>query len=198
MVFVARIDNTLFYNASIEKYKQTAKGLHWASKNRQIQRFKIFKTLLEDKLSKATIVDAGCGFGDLYHYLDSQKSLPLEYIGLDSHQKMVNIARVSTQQKILHLDVLTATLPEADYYLCSGALNILEPFETLLFIKQMLRHARKGIVFNILKGENSSATYNKSTPNEMKEILSFFEGDIEIIEEYLDDDFTVFMKKEIN
>ena len=195
---MARVDNTVFYNASIEKYKQTAQGVQWASKSRQVARFEIFRNLLKDEISRASVVDAGCGFGDLYHYLKSQKSLPREYIGLDSHAKMVTIARASTQQKILHLDVLTSVLPEADYYLCSGALNILEPFETLLFIKQMLRYAKKGLIFNILKGENQSLTYNKFMPKDMQKKLSFFDGDIEIIEAYLDDDFTVFMKKKLD
>lgn len=197
-MFVARIDNTLFYNASIDIYKHTARGLHWASKSRQVVRFEVFKNLLHDRLSELRIVDAGCGFGDLYHYLKSQKCLPLEYIGVDCHTKMVKIARESTNQKILHLDILTSSLPEADYYLCSGALNILDPFETVLFIKQMLRYAKKGLVFNILRGTKSSPTYNKSTPKEMQQILSFFEGDIEMIESYLDDDFTVFMQKKLD
>jgi len=192
---MARVDNTSFYNLSIKKYKKTAMGVHWASEARQTLRFKIFKHLLEKRLHESCIVDAGCGFADLYRYLKKEKVLPLEYIGLDSHPNMVKLARKSTKQRILHVDVLTAVLPQADYYICSGAMNLLEPFETLLFIKQMLRYANKGVLFNILKGDDDSDTYNKYLPQQMREALSFFSGDIEIIEDYLDDDFTVFMQK---
>ena len=193
---MAAVDNTLFYNASIKKYKKTAQGVHWGSLDRQQIRFKVLTSPLKESLDVLRIVDAGCGFGDLYLYLKSQKSLPLEYIGIDVHKKMVGIAKKSTKQKILHLDILRDVLPQADYYLCSGALNILEPFETVLFIKQMLRYADKGVIFNILKGEKDSTPYNKYMPQEMKKMLDFFDGEIKMFEGYLDDDFTVFMRKE--
>ncbi len=192
---MARTNNTRFYNASIKKYKKTARGVHWASKSRQVVRFEIFKLLLGETIKTSRIVDAGCGFGDLYTYLEKERALPLEYIGLDSHQKMVNLALEQTKQKIIFSNILTDALPEADYYLCSGAMNILEPFETILFIKKMLRYAQKGVIFNILKGDNHEAIYNKYMPEDMKALLSFFEGSIEIIEDYLDGDFTVFLKK---
>jgi len=192
---MARMNNTQFYNASIKKYKKTAMGVHWASAERQLIRFEVFHALLKDELRFSTIVDAGCGFGDFYLYLESKNSLPLEYIGLDSHKKMVSIAKKATKQQVLHGDILRDVLPEADYYFCSGALNILEPFETILSIKQMLRYAHRGVVFNILKGEKDTSSYNKYMPHEMRTLLEFFQGKIEIIEDYLKGDFTVFLRK---
>lgn len=191
------MDNTLFYNQSIKKYKKTARGVQWASQERQTVRFDVLISVLTDEIASLRIVDAGCGFGDFYLYLQSKKLLPLEYIGLDIHKKMVTIARKSTKQKVYHLDILEDVLPQADYYFCSGALNILDPFETVLAIKQMLCYTDKGLVFNILKGEKKSPNYNKYMPDEMKSLLSFFKGKVEIIEGYLEDDFTVCLKKEL-
>ncbi len=190
-----RVNNTEFYNHSISRYKMTPRGVHWASKERQELRFEVFKKLLGYKLERATVVDAGCGFGDLYLYLCESGIRPQKYIGLDVHAKMVKEAKKRTRQTILQTNILKEKLPYADYYLCSGAMNILERFETVLFIKQMLKFAEKGVIFNILKGKDYSDTYNKYEPEEMLKLLAFFEGEIEIIEGYLDDDFTVYMKK---
>jgi SAM-dependent methyltransferase len=193
---VPRVDNTKFYNLSIKNYKKTAQGVHWASRGRQYARFELFKRILGDLLPESSVVDAGCGFGDLYHYLKAEDLLPRHYIGVDSHAQMVSISRKDTNQTIIHADILHDEIPYADYYLCSGAMNTLEPFETILFIRRMIEHAHKGVVFNLLEGESRSGTYNKFKPAKLQELLAFFNGSIEIYDDYLHGDFTLFMQKE--
>ena len=190
-----RVNNTKFYNLSLKNYKKTARGVHWASQQRQYKRFEVFKDLLERELTISTVVDAGCGFGDLFHYLKAENFLPRRYIGIDVHAKMVKISRRDTDQKIIHADILQDELPFADYYLCSGAMNTLHPFETLLFIKRMLEHAHKGVIFNLLEGENETGSYNKFRVDAMIKMLDFFDGTIEVYDSYLDGDFTIFMKQ---
>lgn len=190
-----RVDNTRFYNISIKRFKQSAKGVQWQSKETQELRFEVFRKLLYPKIKEYTVVDAGCGFGDLYSYLHQENALPKQYIGIDVHAKMVKIAQKRTKQTILQRNILKEPLPEADYYLCSGGMNILERFETMLFITQMIKHARIGVIFNLLKGSDLSATYNKYLPREIQDAFKDFDGTVEIIEGYLDHDFTVHLKK---
>ncbi len=191
-----RVDNGKFYNLALSKYKRTARGVHWASKERQDIRFEKIYTLLGDKISESTVVDAGCGFGDLYHFLKVKNAVPKHYTGLDVHTKMVKIARKETAQTILHADVLHDKLPYADYYLSSGAMNLLYPFETQMFIQRMFDHSYKGVVFNILKGSSvEDDIYNKYTIEKLKKLLLPFKADIEICDDYLDDDLTIMMIK---
>lgn len=194
---MARVNNTEFYNASLKKYQDRAKQVHWQSVSRQHKRFHVMQKVLGDNIKEVTLVDAGCGLGDFYTYLLLHKSVPLKYTGIDNHSQMVHLAKQETKQEILYADILKDMLPQADYYLCSGALNTLEPFETILFIKKMLLVSVKGVIFNILKGDNKEGMYNKYTVKEMQNLLSFFKGSVEIIEDYLEDDFTVFLRKEL-
>ena len=155
-----RIDNEKFYLAALKKHGICSCGLHWASDVHQSLRFDKILTLLGDDLKESTLVDAGCGFGDFYRYLQ-QNALPVkEYIGIDSLQAMCQIAKEQTACEILHADITQAKLPLADYYICSGALNILTPFETELFIRNCYQSSSKGFIFNALYGDKESNIYN--------------------------------------
>jgi len=193
---MARVDNETFYDASLADHGFTAKGVHWRDKERQDIRFEVMTKLLGEKLHYSSVVDAGCGLGDLYDYWLRLNRKPKRYIGIDLHMKMVEYAKEKTQQTILCADIVKDTLPIADYYLCSGALNTLERFETIMAIKNMLRFSQKGLIFNILKGDNHSKTYNKYQPQKMKEQLSFFKGKMHLIDGYLEDDFTIYLEHE--
>jgi trans-aconitate methyltransferase len=152
-----RIDNYRFYASGIIDHGLTAQGLRWHSQYSQEIRFHQLLTLLPAEPS--SIVDAGCGFGDLYHYLQARRD-NLTYVGIDSMDVMVQEAQSRTSQKILHMDILSDPLPEADFYLCSGALNILTHQGAFKFIERCFHASKRGIIFNFLEGEKTSAVYN--------------------------------------
>ena len=79
-----------------------------------------------------------------------------------------------------------------DYYLCSGALNILTPFETYQFIANCYKASKKGFVFNALFGEKKSATYNYMNKKQIQEIATNLHvKKIAYKEDYLDNDISV-------
>ena len=160
-----RVENETFYAASLEKHGLTCKALHWNSEESQHLRFRVLLSLVRDELSTCKIVDVGCGFGDLYHYM-TQK--PLEYIGIDLMDEMVQEAKKRTACEILKLDACMDELPLADYYFCSGAMNILQKFETYLFIQNCFKASKKGFLFNILEGDDESLVYNYFREKEIK------------------------------
>lgn len=187
-----KIDSEKFYTSAIEKFGITAKGVNWASKRNQELRFDILLALLPDDLSSFTLVDAGCGFGDFYFYLQKKKLLPKHYIGVDSVLEMCSISSNNTGQEILHLDICKETLPKADYYVCSGALNVLTPFEAHLFIQNCYNSSKVAFIFNALHGNKESETYNylsKDTINNIALELKVKECSFESA--YMDDDTTV-------
>ena len=166
-----KIRHDLFYLSSLEKHGTTPKGLGWNSyKNQQI-RFEKLLDALPSNLHNTTVVDAGCGFGDLFLYLKKHNRIPKNYIGIESLERFASIAEKRTKRTIVHADILRDPLPKANYYLISGALNTLTKFETLLFLRRCLEHANKGVVFNCLYGDKESDVYNYIDKNNLLSMI---------------------------
>ena len=192
-----RINNEQFYKSAIKKYGTTAKGVHWNSQNSQEIRFKTILKMLPNDLHNYTLADAGCGFGDFYIWMQNQDNIALDYIGLDSLDSMVEVASKNTSQKIIKADICKDKLVEADYYICSGAMNILDKFETHLFIQNCYNSSKYGFVFNILHGDKESKTYNYVTTEQIKTIAKYLKiKTVKINVGYLKNDITIAFFKE--
>ena len=190
---MSRIDNEKFYTASIEKYGENPRGVHWNSVQSQEKRFEVLLSLIDDK--DFSIADAGCGFGDLHTYLCKNEIPFSSYIGLDLSPRMIKIAGEKTGCEIIECDICTDILPLADYYLCSGAMNILSRFDTYLFISNCYKASQKGFVFNLLMGEDDSLVYNHFYPNELQNLFDELGAKVTIKKGYLKHDFTAFLEK---
>ena len=193
-----RIDNEQFYLSALKKYGISAKGVNWLSKQSQEIRFDILLSLLPP-LKEKIIADAGCGFGDFYNYLKTKHAIPKQYIGIDTVIQMCQHAIKNTNDNnttIMHKDILLDTLPKADYYISSGALNILHPYESFVFIRNCFNASNEGFAFNILHGDKQSDTYNyitkKQIDNYAKELNV---SNIITKEGYIQSDITVMFVK---
>ena len=187
-----RIDNEQFYKSAIKEHGITAKGVQWISKKNQYTRFSIILKMLPKDLNNISIVDAGCGFGDLYIWMKKQNKVPAKYTGIDLLEDMVNIASKRTKQEIFKADICKDRLIEADYYICSGAMNILERFETYLFMQNCYNHSKYGFIFNILHGDKNSETYNYTTTFQIKNIAKDLKiKKVKMLSGYLDKDITI-------
>jgi 2-polyprenyl-3-methyl-5-hydroxy-6-metoxy-1,4-benzoquinol methylase len=167
---MSRVDNAIFYKNAIDKYGYTPKGVHWNSKKTQYIRFKAIRRMLPDDISNSSLIDAGCGFGDFYTWLQQQNIKFSSYIGIDILDEMVDIAKKNTSQKILKADICKDSVVDADYYICSGAMNVLDKFETHLFIQKCYSSCKYAFVFNILYGTKISQTYNYMTKYQIQKI----------------------------
>jgi len=187
-----RIDSEKFYTSAIERHGVSPKGVNWLSKQSQHIRFDIILALLPKGLDSFTLVDAGCGFGDFYLYMQKKKRLPKEYIGVDSLLDMYSIASEQTGCEILLADICTEPIPRADYYICSGAMNVLQEFETHLFIQNCYKASTIAFIFNILHGDKESPTYNYLTLEKIQSIAKEL-GVKKVIfkDSYLKNDITV-------
>jgi SAM-dependent methyltransferase len=154
-----RIDNRRFYHDAILDFGYTVKALRWHSQESQEIRFDQLLALLPP--DTASIVDAGCGFADLYPYIKKYGKHHPEYIGLDALESMVEEAKRRTEgAEVFACDVLNDPLPEGEFYLCSGALNTLTPIGALQFIERCFHASSRGIIFNFLEGNKVSKTFN--------------------------------------
>jgi SAM-dependent methyltransferase len=187
-----RIDSEKFYISALKKHGISSRGLNWFSDTNQSLRFSKILELLDEEMESAIIADAGCGFGDFYFYLQANSIFPKKYIGIDSLSEMCTIAKTKTNSTILNLDITKEVLPVADYYICSGALNVLTEFETHLFIQNCYKASKKAFVFNALFGDYTSETYNYLTKEKINQIAKNLRvKEVTFLEGYIDHDITV-------
>ena len=185
-------NNKEFYKKSIQKHGVSHKGVHWSSKYNQYIRFDILTDFIRDTINDSTIVDAGCGFGEYYFYLDKEGLLPKEYIGLDCEHAMIfrsllRYPNLNFQVK----NILEDHLFYADYYVCSGALSILKKDEFYTFIKNCYNFSIKGFVFNFLTEDSFNNIDKKEVINFCKKLCP----KIKIKENYLYNDMTIYLEK---
>jgi len=189
---LAQKHNKQFYQKAIEKYGTTALGVHWNSKHTQYKRFEILTQFIKKNISSSTLVDVGCGFGEYYKYLEVNNKLPKKYIGIDCEKDMVTTCKIRLPlQEFKIQNVLTDILLQADYFVCSGALNILTQDEAYIFIKKCFEASKVGFVFNFLK----SNSYNQLKINDVLKFCNTFKCEVKTKDNYLDNDFTIFMVK---
>ena len=187
-----KISNRDFYKKSIDEFGVSAQGVHWNSKYNQYKRFEIITKLIKKDIKTSDIVDVGCGFGEYYNYLDVNNRVPKSFVGIDCEKKMIQVSKKRFPNlKFFHKDVLHDELEIADYYIASGALNILTISEVELFIDRCFHSCTKGFVFNFLK----DITFSNITKEQILNICTQITQDIKIKENYLDNDFTIFMVK---
>ena len=187
---MSRIDNEKYYNEVVARHGVSAQGVHWNSQMTQYKRFEVLLSML-DMSDERSVVDVGCGFADLYVYMQKKKIAFGSYMGLEMMESMVIEARKRVDCEIRISDVLSDELPKADYYICSGAMNILTRDETYLFIRRCLAASRKAFVFNMLEGEDESMVYNYFKPKEIEALAEALGVGYTMKKGYLPRDFTV-------
>lgn len=190
------MNNQNFYKNAYKKHGISARGLNWNSEKSQRVRFEVITDLLKDELFTCSVVDAGCGFGDLYLFWQEIGLHVKSYIGVDSVKNSIQICterlpKISFTCK----DILKDDLSYADWYIASGTLNILSDFQTWLFLEKILAHSNKGIIFNILEGNKKSENFNYQ---KKEDIISFAKSKgftCRVENDYLKNDMTVEIRK---
>ena len=209
------------HKVAIQNYGYQPQALFWSSREIQEVRFRVLVQILakDDKLnpsqkqlSPPSLLDVGCGFGDLSRYLQHQE-IEVNYYGLDLSQDMVDSARCQNP----HLDFKQGDIFDLkfdqqvfDYVFLSGALNeVVESPEDAEFqgkgayakavIQEMYRVCKKGVAFNLLDARNqwvqSRIDLQSFQPQEIIEFCQSFAKQVTWQDDYLENDFTVFLGK---
>lgn len=186
------MDNHTFYYSAYKKYGASAKGLKWSSKERQFKRFEILLEFIKDEITTSSILDVGCGYADLITYIQKNLLFPKSYTGIDCEEFILEIAKKRfPKSKFLKKNILKEDLPKADYYICSGALNILDEENYLNAIEKCYNESTKGFIFNSL---TDSFVHNLTIFDVYLHCQNIANETI-IKDNYLNNDFTIFMKK---
>ncbi len=193
-----KIRLTRFYEEALLKYGPgSAKALQWKNENSQHVRFVALSQIAD--LSGKSVLDVGCGVGDLYPYLQDHFT-GIEYCGVDMVPGMIMAAEKKYPDvRFIHIDVLEFT-EQYDYVLASGALTFnMQSGKEFYFeiITHMYSLAKRGVAFNVLDSE-VYATDHEYLAYSYAEIAAVCEAlncQFVVSTEYEVGDFTVFLYK---
>ena len=192
------------YSKYIEKYsKNQPECVGWldGSENVLIRNQKIYEAGIGDNDS---VLDIGCGVAHLYKFL-KMGGWNGKYLGVDPNKKAIDMIdeNIISNEDINTVHGTIEDLPDFmkyDWVIASGVFNLgLTENLTFSIIHNMISHANKGIIFNMLQAPYPDSKYEAYYPDYVKNKLLKYENDrIEIIEDYMGDDaeFTVYFYKE--
>lgn len=127
-------------------------SLGWKSVETQQVRFDALATMAD--FSGATVLDVGCGFGDLYKYLNDNY-IDMTYTGIDVSMNMLTQARKNYPEVSFECVDFDQYNPNMtfDFVFASGPFNIrIDDNDVFLerMVNRMWRLARQGVAFNVL------------------------------------------------
>ena len=188
-----------YHRYRIAEYREgTVKALGWRGAESQLKRFEVLASVGD--LNGASILDVGCGYGDLKAYLD-QRFSGFTYIGIDQMPEFIDEAKTTYQDAantfFYQSDFSAVEFPRVDYVVASGALGYrcADPRFYTEMICKMYGAAKIALAFNMLDAayfpEDPLLIGHK--PDQVLADCRRFSPRAALIREYLKDDFTIFM-----
>jgi len=187
---------------SLNRHGYSPRSLFWESRAIQHARF---KALVETGIrSGDSVLDVGCGFGDLRSWLMGQE-IEVDYTGLDLSPELIEKARMlHARARFVDGDIFDLESgPQAfDWVVLSGTLNWqLDDGGDYArrVLARMYELCRKGVAFNML-----NAHYWKKRPllglvafdpDEMLAYCRQIAPECSLRTDYLDNDFTIYMQR---
>ena len=177
-----------------------SKMMGWTRKQVQQIRFNVFTSLFN--FNDISVLDLGCGDGDFKSFLDERFS-NFHYLGLDLQESFIAYAKERYIAKnntwFYHTDFTSCQLPKVDVVVACGALSY-RCHDSNYYIDciEMFYHsANKALIFNMLNQgffESGSliVAHNKVQIFEQCQMIC---NNVILKEGYLDNDFTVIMRK---
>lgn len=146
------------YSDNIRTYGIDSRAVGWNSSESQILRFEKLLKIIKVKDDSFTINELGCGYGELFKFLEKNDFNFSQFNGYDISKPMIDkcqeyIGKTSKLQLYNNSKLKTV----ADYTITSGIFNT--PFDNTFIewenyiektIKEMFDYSKKGIAFNFL------------------------------------------------
>lgn len=185
------------YEPRIERYSEGHMILDWEDRESQRARFETLCAAVE--LEGRSLLDVGCGVGDLAGYLN-ERGLSVTYTGVDILSKMIRIARRMHPERTFVCADLTSDNPFSPNsfhtVFCSGVFNLggageHEFVRTLIGILKKI--ARRHLVFNMLDASAPAPdpAYTYYDPDDVVGWDELRGTRARVIKGYLPNDFTV-------
>ena len=196
------------YEKRLDKYGKDVKTVGWRSIPQQLVRFEILSRIAD--LTNKTLLDVGCGFGDLYNFFRSKNIRLKEYKGIDLSQKMIEEAkRIHFNFKKAKFEVfnlfdgkIDETLKEEyDYVVASGIFSF--PIkDNVGYLHEMLRKMYKISCFGVAVNMPISYVDYKDknlfyfVPEEVFSFCKSITKRVSLLHDYMPYEFTVYLYKD--
>ena len=145
-----------------------------------------------------SVLDVGCGVAHLHTYLKNQ-GWNGKYLGVDPNKKAIDMIDEDINAMHGTIDGLPDFM-KYDWVIANGVFNLgLREEHSFWIIDDMISHANKGIIFNMLLAPYEDPKYEAYNPMWIHYKLQEYDHKkIEIIERYMkeDEEFTVYFYKE--
>lgn len=163
----------------------------------QQARFRILSGIAD--LNSYSVLDAGCGHGDLREFL-GRLYPDVKYYGVDQIPAILSVA-VSRYGHLANTwfyqgDFSTSSLPEVDYILACGALSYRNSDSqfVLKMIKKLFFGCRLGFAFNLLsKTDFDDGLLTAYSADYIKAFCFTLTDKVTLVKDYYEHDFTIFM-----
>ena len=193
-----------YHRHRIEEFEGgTVEALGYRNGDSQSKRFAVLASVAA--LDGRSVLDVGCGHGDLKGYLDTRFH-GFSYIGIDHMAEFVLQARERYGQRpncyFCIADADAAELPHADYVFACGMLAYRSGDEGHAYnmIEKMYRAADRALAFNMLDAASFPA-HPLLVGHDAAAVMDFctrLSPEARLVRGYLEDDFTVVMVKSMH
>ena len=187
-----------FHEARIRDFGEgSTQALGWKNFYSQQARF----AMLEDigDMNDCSVLDAGCGHGDLRAYLDD-KYPRMRYLGIDQMEDFLDVAierYANLPETAFFLgDFYSAELPRTDYVLACGSLSYYstEPDFVYQAITRLFNSCRIAFGFNLMsKVDHPGGVLVAYEPEAVMQHCRKLTDNVILHEGYFEGDFTVWM-----
>ena len=188
--------DTVYSHYIDEHDKNSIECVGWldGTENAQLRFQKIYEAGIDEKDS---VLDVGCGVAHLHTFLSNQ-GWSGKYLGFDPNKKAIDLVDESINAMEGTIEDLgeLAEWNRFDWVIANGVFNLgLKEEHSFWIIDNMISHANKGIIFNMLLAPYEDPKYEAYNPMWIHYKLQEYDHKkIEIIENYFRDDaeFTVY------
>jgi len=186
-----------FYTDNFNKYGKNLKSIGWSNKKDQILRFNKIFTGIEYR--NKSILDVGCGFGDLYFFLRKKnKDVNFKYSGIDITSNFVEITkeRLSLTNSNVYCGEVFNLNKKFDIVVASGSMSYNfkgAKNKNLLLIKKMYEITKKVLSMNFMSSY-SDFELKKNLhykPEEMFQFAKKLSPKVNLIHDYNLYEFTI-------
>ncbi len=178
--------------------KKSSLALGWRNTDDQLLRFEVLAGIAN--LDNKTVLDAGCGYGDLFTYLNSRYKLS-GYCGIEQIPELLDEAIHRhghlPNTSFISGNFLSPKLPIADYVFASGSLNYGSSDPAFIYkaITYLYEHCALGLGFNLLKKVTANGLLMAYDTELILDYCRGLSSNVQLVDNYADEDFTVFIYK---
>lgn len=172
-------------------------ALGWRNEHDQQVRFEALAHIAD--LNRKTVMDAGCGYADLYPFLKEHYPEMAHYYGVEQITELADkaITRYGhlPDATFITRNFLYADLPVCDYVLASGSLNYSSSVNRFIYkaIEKLYSHCTIGLGFNLLRDMPVDGTLVAYDPGEIMAFCKTLSPNVILKTDYDEADFTVFI-----